>query len=220
MASHTHVQRPVGKKWVIGCDGTWQVIASSPVSRFETHRSEQNSDGSDQIPSNVVRIIRALKHFDDSGVPQIPAIPQLAYYQRGAGTDTDMEDKVFGGFTGSDVAEHIREAYGMLTNNFNPETHQELAQGTGPIDEIVLLGFSRGAFTARAIASLISDIGLLTRVGMEDFWGIFEDWKDQDIPRKHSAWFKKKFPNFGKDVAFTDPEYKDKLIAVGYFQLW
>lgn len=216
MASHTHAQRPVGKKWVIGCDGTWQVRASSLVLRPKTDRSEQNSDGSDQVPSNVVRIIRALKHFDDSGGPHVPAIPQIAYYQRGAGTDTDIEDKIYGGFTGADVAEHIREAYGMLANNFNPETHQELAQGNGPIDDIILLGFSRGAFTARAIASLISDIGLLTKIGMEDFWGIFEDWKDQDIPRKASAWFKTKFPNFGKDVAFTDPEYKNKLIAVSH----
>jgi uncharacterized protein (DUF2235 family) len=99
----------------------------------------------------------------------------------------------------------------MLANNFNPETHKELAQGTGPVDEIVLLGFSRGAFTARAIASLISDIGLLTRIGMEDFWGIFEDFKNQDITDHKSEWFKTKF---GKYVPFADPEYKDTLVAV------
>lgn len=186
------VKRGVGKKWVIACDGTWQ-----------------NSDGSEQTPSNVVRIIRALKHFDDSGVPQ------MAYYQRGAGTDSDIEDHLYGGFTGSDVAEHVREAYAMLANNFNPETHEELTNGTGPLDEIVLLGFSRGAFTARAIASLISDIGLLTKIGMEDFWGIFEDFKNQDIEDQKGQWFKKKFPNFGKDVLFTDPEYKDQLVRAG-----
>ena len=96
----------------------------------------------------------------------------MAYYQRGAGTDSDAEDYVFGGFTGSDVAEHVREAYSMVANNFNPETQQELVQGSGEIDEIVLLGFSRGAFTARAIASLISDIGLLTKiVGTKGAWG-------------------------------------------------
>ena len=52
-----------------------------------------------------MRIVRALKHFDNSGVPQVPQIAQMAYYQRGAGTDTGMEDYVYGGFTGSDVAE-------------------------------------------------------------------------------------------------------------------
>ena len=143
----------------------------------------------------------------------------MVYYQRGAGTDSDVEDHLFGGFTGSDVAEHVREAYAMLASNFNPETQQELVQETGPVDEIVLLGFSRGAFTARAIASLISDIGLLTRTGMEDFWGIFEDFKNQDIPTYKSAWFKKRFPDFKGDVAFTAIEYKDQLIRVGLSDL-
>lgn len=142
----------------------------------------------------------------------------MAYYQRGAGTDTDVEDYVFGGFTGSDVAEHVREAYAMLANNFNPETHQELQQGTGEVDQVVLLGFSRGAFTARAIASLISDVGLLTRFGLEDFWGIFADFKNQDIPGQKSSWFKKKFPDINHAVSFTDPEYKDRLIQVGLFE--
>ena len=51
---------------------------------------------------------------------------------------------------------------------------------------------------------------------MEDFWGIFEDFKNQDIEDQKGQWFKKKFPNFGKDVLFTDPEYKDQLVRVSY----
>ena len=163
--------------------------------------------GTDQIPSNVVRIVRALKHFDDAGVAQI------AYYQRGVGTDSDWEDKVVGGFTGNDVSEHIREAYGFLANNFNPESQKELQFGTGSVDEIVVLGFSRGAFTARAIASLISDVGLLTKLGMEYFWGIVEDWKGQDIAGHKSQWFQKQFPHIG-NVPFTDPRYRQALIDV------
>lgn len=49
-------------------------------------------------------------------------------------------------------------------------------------DEIFLFGFSRGAYTARAIATLITDIGLLTAKGQEFFFQIFEDWKDQNVP--------------------------------------
>jgi len=193
MASHQGAQSPVGKKFVIACDGTWQ-----------------NSDMGDrnQIPSNVVRIVRALKHFDDAG------IEQLAYYQRGVGTDNDWEDKIVGGLTGNDLGEHIREAYGMIANNFNPESQKELQSGTGPVDQIVMLGFSRGAFTARAIASLISDVGLLTKLGMEYFWGVFEDWKNQDIPEYKSEWFQNKFPNDGK-VHFTDPKYRQALMDNG-----
>jgi uncharacterized protein (DUF2235 family) len=139
----------------------------------------------DQVPSNVIRIVRAIKHFDKFNIPQI------TYYQRGVGTDGNLEDKVLGGFTGSDVGEHIREAYAMLANNYTPETQDELDHGTGPLDQIVILGFSRGAFTARAIASLISDVGLLTKLGMEYFWGIFADWKNQNVVGQQSAWFRK-----------------------------
>ena len=39
-----------------------------------------------------------------------------------------------------------------------------------PGDEIILIGFSRGAFTVRSVAAMISDIGLLTRAGMAVFY--------------------------------------------------
>jgi len=88
-------------------------------------------------------------------------------------------DKYLSGMTGGDLSEHVREAYAFLANNYDPETQKDLEDISKPIDDIVLLGFSRGAFTARAIASLVSDVGLLTRIGMESFWGIFGDWMKQ-----------------------------------------
>jgi len=63
----------------------------------------------------------------------------------------------------------VREAYGFLCNNYE--------EG----DEIILLGFSRGAFTARSIGALISQVGLLTYEGMENFYTIFSDWEQQDL---------------------------------------
>ena len=47
-------------------------------------------------------------------------------------------------------------------------------------DEIYLIGFSRGAFTARSIGGLISSIGLLTRHGLGAFYPIFKDWEHQN----------------------------------------
>lgn len=114
-------------------------------------------------PSNVTRIARAVSHNHGN-------IHQIVFYQRGVGTSDTITSKIVGGLTGSEIDEHLREAYSFLANNFNPETQKEVGNPNLPMDEIVLLGFSRGAFTARAIASLISDIGLLTRNGMEHFW--------------------------------------------------
>lgn len=116
-----------------------------------------------------------------------------------------------GGLTGAGLSEHVREAYGFLANNFDPESQADLNDVTKPMDEIVLFGFSRGAFTARAIASLITDVGLLTRVGMESFWGIFGDWMKQNIKGRESEWFASQF---GKKIPFTDPLYRQTLIEV------
>lgn len=44
-------------------------------------------------------------------------------------------------------------------------------------DDIVLIGFSRGAFTARAVADMIASLGLLTNDGLDRFFEIFKDYQ-------------------------------------------
>lgn len=141
----------------------------------------------------------------------------------GVGADGDLQDRLQSGLAGEDISEHIREAYAFVANNFQPETQAAVDDRTKPMDEIVILGFSRGAYTARAIADLISTIGLLTKIGMEQFWGIFTDWTSQDMgPALASEWFIKKFPDTsakflkekGRVIAFVDKEYRQQLMDV------
>ena len=40
----------------------------------------------------------------------------------------------------------------------------------------------QGAYTVRALSTLIADIGLLDPYGMEHFHEIYEDWKNQNVP--------------------------------------
>lgn len=61
--------------------------------------------------------------------------------------------------------QHVREAYAFLCHNYQLN------------DEIFLFGFSRGAYTARAVAGVISTLGILTKSGMEDFNRIYEEYK-------------------------------------------
>ncbi|KAE8450906.1 hypothetical protein EG329_005346 [Mollisiaceae sp. DMI_Dod_QoI] len=210
MAANQKARRPIGKKLVIACDGTWQNSdAGFDKSPFQPPKA--------QILTNVTRIVRALNHHDENGIPQI------AYYQRGVGTDGDIEDKIVGGMTGNDISEHIREAYAFVANNYDPSTSEELdialKDESKVMDEIVLLGFSRGAYTARCISSLITDMGLLTKLGMEQFWGIFTDWKNQNVEGHESEWFLKTYQQVasdfkakkGRKIIFTDPEYRDTL---------
>lgn len=49
---------------------------------------------------------------------------------------------------------------------------------------------------------------------MEHFWGIFEDWKGQDVAGKQSRWYEMTYGE--KGVKFTDKKYRQKLIDDGF----
>ena len=66
----------------------------------------------------------------------------------------------------------VREVYGLICNNFEAG------------DEIFLVSFSRGAFTARTISSLIHDVGLLSQHGLGYFVSIFRAWERQNLDDK------------------------------------
>lgn len=90
--------------------------------------------------------------------------------------------------------------------------HQNYEEG----DEIILIGFSRGAFTARSIGGLIGAIGLLTRKGLENFYSIFRDWENQVNPS-----YKPEFgtPEWPKErLKFSDPNYVPNLAKVCFLE--
>ncbi|KAK6346106.1 hypothetical protein TWF730_010437 [Orbilia blumenaviensis] len=119
----------------------------------------QDSDNGDGLPSNVTRFARALKSVSDDGVAQI------IYYQSGIGSAYASKlGRLIAGGTGLGLSEHVREAFVFISNNYHVG------------DEIHIVGFSRGAFTARSIAGLMGRIGVLTRRGMENFSKIYEDY--------------------------------------------
>jgi hypothetical protein len=80
-------------------------------------------------------------------------------------------------------------------------------------DEIILVGFSRGAFTVRSVAGMIKDIGLLTRDGMSEFYPIFKDQENFRNNDYHDIFPTIPFPNKprGQDAAH---EYKRRLVEV------
>ncbi|KAK3996027.1 hypothetical protein QBC44DRAFT_5628 [Cladorrhinum sp. PSN332] len=124
-----------------------------------------NPVGKAQVPSNVTRLSRALRRNCTDGTLQI------IEYHSGVGTGGSLTDAVTGGALGRGISENLRASYSFICANYTDG------------DEIVLVGFSRGAFTARAIAGMISDIGLLTREGMEYFYMVFKDmqhWRDEE----------------------------------------
>ncbi|KAL8287629.1 hypothetical protein RQP46_003487 [Phenoliferia psychrophenolica] len=79
---------------------------------------------------------------------------KIVYYGSGVGSDPGIAS--YGeGLTGAGLATKVEETYAFLAGNY--------VQG----DEIALFGFSRGAYTARMVAGIIGEIGLLGKVEAE-----------------------------------------------------
>lgn len=116
-----------------------------------------------RTPSNVTRICHAIKTVDER---KDGHHPQTVYYSAGVGTGYSFADRFIGGATGQGVAENIREAYDFLANNYT--------EG----DSIFLLGYSRGAFTARSIGGIIGSFGLVNKNKLPFFHDIFSDWEN------------------------------------------
>ncbi|RMZ89606.1 hypothetical protein DV736_g3167, partial [Chaetothyriales sp. CBS 134916] len=158
---------------------------------------ERDSDGTVQVPSNVTRIARSIR--PTARLPDGTEIAQVIFYQNGLGTGTNsLYNKYIGGATGGGMAEHIREAYSAICLNYTPG------------DEIFIMGFSRGAFTARSISSLIQAIGLLTPKGLQYFIQIFEDWEYQLKDGWKTSYPDKPWP--GHKPPVTEAEYQRQLL--------
>lgn len=179
------LERPLAgprKRLIVTCDGTW-LNADNGIM----------NNGEKQPPSNVSRIGWAIKDTSRDGIPQI------VNYQAGVGTMGGPAARAVGGATGFGLKENVRQAYTYLAINWKPG------------DEIFLIGFSRGAFTARSIGGMIGDIGLLTRQGLPYFNEIFEDWEHRADDRYVSKFPDAPFPNKGP----FDAHYAHELVRRG-----
>jgi len=74
---------------------------------------------------------------------------QIAKYLHGVGDSRNVATKVLGGVFGVGVIARIVRGYTFISRHYQPG------------DEIHILGFSRGAYTARALAGMIARVGLL-----------------------------------------------------------
>ena len=180
--------------------------------------------GYSQNPSNVTRIARAISSEDDDHHAQV------VYYQAGIGTGIGLYSHLMGGGTGLGLAENIREAYAFLASNYREEDSDR--PGVPP-DSIFLIGFSRGAFTARSIAGLIGAIGLLKKKAMPHFYEAFLDWENAGRSNYTPLFFDRYFEHHD-DVEKKKPdielardrnrikqyldEYLDLLLSLGLTQ--
>ena len=103
--------------------------------------------------TNVFKLYEAL---DGNGHRFYPfPLQQVAIYHDGVGTESNKWIRLFSGAFGWGLSRNVKQLYG------------ELARVYDAGDRIFLFGFSRGAFTVRTLAGLITTCGVLdvTRFG-------------------------------------------------------
>ncbi|KAF6814817.1 hypothetical protein CSOJ01_03828 [Colletotrichum sojae] len=138
-----------------------------------------NNSTTGGVPTNVSRLSAAVAHKCCTGMPQV------VYYHRGAGTEESRAASFLGGLFGLGVRQDIVDCYRFICDNYNPG------------DEIIIVGFSRGAFTARSISSMVCSLGFLNRAGLDYLGAIYRDyqsfneWTSERVydPKKHLLGF-------------------------------
>ena len=157
-----HDPNAAPKRIVICCDGTWQSSVT----------------GQRNVPSNITRMCRSLANTgkDENN----KTWQQIVFYDAGIGTGalSQLEQARQGG-TGDGLIVNVIEAYNFIVNNYD--------QG----DKVYCFGFSRGAFTARAVAGLVTDVGILKPESMQHFpeiWATYQKNTSGEEFRKSKAW--------------------------------
>jgi uncharacterized protein (DUF2235 family) len=100
--------------------------------------------------TNVEKIARTVQ----TDPTKTSGVQQLVYYVSGVGAGSYTVDRLLGGAFGFGLFHNVIASYRFLAQNYEPG------------DEIVILGFSRGAYTARSVAGMIATVGLLTKVAL------------------------------------------------------
>jgi uncharacterized protein (DUF2235 family) len=103
-----------------------------------------------QTITNVEKVARTVQTDPTS----TGAVHQLVYYVSGVGAGSYTVDRILGGAFGFGLFQQVVASYRFLAQNYEPG------------DEIFILGFSRGAYTARSVAGMIARVGLLTKVSL------------------------------------------------------
>ncbi|HBS41561.1 MAG TPA: hypothetical protein DEA26_02685 [Oceanospirillales bacterium] len=141
-------------------------------------------DLSKDYPTNVLKMARAI-------TPEQGDVKQHVFYDWGLGS---YHDKMSAGMTGSGIHKNILDGYRYIVQNYN--------EG----DRIYLFGFSRGAYTVRALSGLINNCGILKRAEarlISEAWKIYKSPSKKNHPSGEAAVeFRKQFCQPSRDVHF------------------
>lgn len=158
-------------KTIIFCaDGTWNSPVDTAIAPADVPTPDPILDGDDtkghdgegKGATNVFKLFQNLtgdvvagqddprKERERIGV-DAEGRRQVAKYIHGIGASQNVVDHVLGGAVGAGLIGRIVRGFTFISRNYEPG------------DAIHIVGFSRGAYTARALAGMIATVGLLDR---------------------------------------------------------
>ena len=120
------------------------------------------------FPTNVLKLARAIK-------PSAGSLKQHVFYDWGLGSYHNNMTAVA---TGRGIHKNILDGYRYIVQNY--------AHG----DKIYLFGFSRGAYTVRALCGLINNCGILKRTKanrIAEAWEIYKSGNEKNHPSGDKA---------------------------------
>ena len=150
------------KRIVFCADGTW----NGPEQQTGVTPIDSNDDQGELNGAKVTNVVKLFANLAGRVTPETMAMRdeqekvvvdpaggtvQIAKYIHGVGDSNSFLKKAMGGMFGMGVIARIVRGYTFISRNYDPG------------DEIHIAGFSRGAYTARALAGLIASVGLLNR---------------------------------------------------------
>jgi uncharacterized protein (DUF2235 family) len=180
-------------KQILFCaDGTW----NGPPD----HPSTTDIDGTSQVDKAVsdetTNVLKLFNNLQGQTTPETQTLTnesektlqdangnlkQIAKYMHGVGDSKNQVLRVLGGVFGAGVIARIVRGYTFISRNYQPG------------DSIHIVGFSRGAYTARALGGMIAAVGLLNSQTYD------VNDKNEAYLRGLAAWFKCKGVVFAGD---------------------
>jgi uncharacterized protein (DUF2235 family) len=119
--------------------------------------------------------------------------PENVHYEPGVGTKP--WERIRGGAFGIGLSRNVRHCYQFLVDRYEPG------------DELFFFGFSRGAFTARSLAGLVRNSGILRRehrARVKDAYDVYRSRKPEDKPSAQAATaFRAMYSHPDADITFV-----------------
>jgi uncharacterized protein (DUF2235 family) len=143
--------------------------------------ADENLQGNKQVETNVCRFYKSVAKAGPDGTAQVK------WYDQGVGSR--WYDRFIGGAFGVGLEKNILDGYKFLVRQY--------ADG----DEIYVLGFSRGAYTARSLVGMLRNCGLIHNetlpIRMAMAYGIYRtrgDGPDSETAKAFRANYAREVP--------------------------